>query len=217
MHTSFICGEGNGTPLQYSCLENSMDEGAWWAAVRGVAKGRTWLSDFTFMFHFYALEKEMATHSSVLAWRIPGTAEPGGVLSMGSPRVGHDWSDLAAVAAVSYEKSLLSLLRIQCLCEFYDEIHYYKGISLSIMSHFFCPDPPTWPTYSLTYTHTCDIHSPLLLRVCPSLLPLFRESLKVVAKLFVITSRLHQSHQFTYWNESSVNIGTCLSSSLLSL
>ena len=83
-------GEGNGTPLQYSCLENPMDGGAWWAAVHGVAKSRTRWSDFTFTFHFHALEKEMATHSSVLAWRIPGTGEPGGLLSMGSCRVGHD-------------------------------------------------------------------------------------------------------------------------------
>ena len=83
-------GEGNGTPLQYSCLENPMDGGAWWAAVHGVANSRTRLSDFTFTFQFHALEKEMATHSSVLAWRIPGTGEPGGLLSMGSHRVGHD-------------------------------------------------------------------------------------------------------------------------------
>ena len=91
-------GEGNGTPLQSSCLENPMDRGAWWAAVHGVSKSWAWLSDFTFTFHFHALEKEMATHSSVLAWRIPGTEEPGGLLSMGSHRVGHDWSDLAAAA-----------------------------------------------------------------------------------------------------------------------
>ena len=83
-------GEGNGTPLQYSCLENPMDGGAWWAAVHGVAGSRTRLSNFTFSFHFHALEKEMATHSSVLAWRIPGTGEPGGLPSMGSHRVGHD-------------------------------------------------------------------------------------------------------------------------------
>ena len=89
-------GEGNGTPLQYSCLENAMDGGAWWAVVHGIAKSRTWLSDFTFTFHFHALEKEMATHSSVLAWRIPGTGEHGGLASMGSHRVGRDWNDLAA-------------------------------------------------------------------------------------------------------------------------
>ena len=75
-----------------------MDRGAWWATVRGVAKSRTRLSDFTFCFPFYALEEEMATHSSVLAWRIPGTGEPGGLPSLGSHRVGHDWSDLAAAA-----------------------------------------------------------------------------------------------------------------------
>jgi len=83
-------GEGNGTSLQYSCLENLMDRGAWKAAVHGVAEGWTRLSDFTFTFHFHALEKEMATHSSVLAWRIPGTGEPGGLPSMGSHRVRHD-------------------------------------------------------------------------------------------------------------------------------
>ena len=81
-------GEGNGTPLQCSCLENPRDRGAWWAAVQGVAEGRTRLSDFTFTFHFHALEKEMATHSSVLAWRIPGMGEPGGLPFMGSHRVG---------------------------------------------------------------------------------------------------------------------------------
>ena len=76
-------GEGNGTPLQYSCLENPMDEGAWQAAVHGVAKSRARLGDFTFTFHFHALEKEMATHSSVLAWRIPGTGEPDGLPFIG--------------------------------------------------------------------------------------------------------------------------------------
>ena len=83
-------GEGNGTPLQYSCLENPMDGGAWKAAVHGVAKSQTRLSNFTFTFHFHAMEKEMATHSNVLAWSIPGTGEPGGLTSMGSHRVGHD-------------------------------------------------------------------------------------------------------------------------------
>ena len=85
-------GEGTGDPLQYSCLENPMDGGTWQAAVHEVAKSWTRLRDFTFTFtfHFHALEKEMATHSSVLAWRIPGTEEPGGLLSLGSHRVGHD-------------------------------------------------------------------------------------------------------------------------------
>ena len=86
-HFSLSCiGEGNGNLLQYSCLENPMDGGAWWAAVHGVAKSQTRLSNFTFTFHFHALEKEMATHSSILACRIPGTGEPGGL-----HRVGHDW------------------------------------------------------------------------------------------------------------------------------
>ena len=96
-----VIGEGNGTPLQYFCLENPMYRGAWWAVVHGVAKSRTWLSNITFTFHFHALEKEMATHSSVLAWRIPGTREPDGLPSLGSHRVGHDWSDLAAAAGWS--------------------------------------------------------------------------------------------------------------------
>ena len=89
--TYTFIGEGSGPPLQYSCLENPMDGGAWWAAVHGVAKSRTWLSDFTFTFHFHALEKEMAPHSSTLAWKIPWTEEPGRVQSMGLLRVGHDW------------------------------------------------------------------------------------------------------------------------------
>ena len=89
-------GEGNGTPLQYSCLENRMDGGAWCPAVHGVAKSQTLLRDFTFIFHFHALEKEMATHSNVLAWRIPGTGEPGGCRLWGHTeldtphRIGHD-------------------------------------------------------------------------------------------------------------------------------
>ena len=87
---SNITREGNGIPLQYSCLENPMDGGAWKAAVHGVTEGQTRLSDFTFTFHFHALEKEMPTHSSILAWRIPGTVEPGRLPSMGSHRVGHD-------------------------------------------------------------------------------------------------------------------------------
>ena len=87
-------GEGNG------CPENPMDGGAWWAAVHGVTKSQTQLSDFTFTFHFHALEKEMATHSSFLAWRIPWTEKPGRLQSMGSHRVRHDWSDLAAASGM---------------------------------------------------------------------------------------------------------------------
>ena len=104
--TTVLYGEGNGNPLQYSCLENPMDRGAWWAAVRGVARSWTQLSSFTFTFHFHALEKEMATHSSDLAWRIPGTVGPGGLLSMRSHRVRHDWSGLAAAAAAVLYSSL---------------------------------------------------------------------------------------------------------------
>ena len=102
------------TPLQYSCLENLMDGGAWWATVYGVAKSRTQLNYFTFTFHFHVLGKEMATHSSVLAWRIPGMGEPGGLPPVGWHRVGHDWSNLAATAArLSVESSQLLGL---CIC-----------------------------------------------------------------------------------------------------
>ena len=90
IYSSVYIREGNGTPLQYSCLENPMDGGAWQAEVQGVTKSRAQLSDFPFTFHFHALEKEMATHSSILSWRIPGTGESGGLLSMGSHRVRHD-------------------------------------------------------------------------------------------------------------------------------
>ena len=104
LHTEYLihsvaCLEKAMAP--FPCLESPMDRGAWWAAVHGVVESRTWLSDFTFTFHFHALEKEMATHSSILAWRIPGTEEPGGLPSMGSHRVGHNWSDLAAAAAAA--------------------------------------------------------------------------------------------------------------------
>ena len=97
-----------------------MDGGAWWAAVHGVTKSQTRLSDFTFTFHFHALEKEMATHSSVLAWRIPGTGEPGGLPSMGSHRVGHDWSDSAAAAAAFEYK------------------YRFGSISMSLFQNFVC-------------------------------------------------------------------------------
>ena len=127
-------GEGNGNPLQCSCLQNPRDEWARWAAVYGVTQSRTrlkwlsssssraavhrveknwtWLSDFTFTFHFHALEKEMATHASVLAWRIPGMGEPGGLPSMGSQRVGHDWSDLAAADMALISRKIIKQWRL---------------------------------------------------------------------------------------------------------
>ena len=101
--------EGNGNPLKYSCLENPIDGGAWWAAVHGVTRSETRLSDFTFIFHFHALEEEMATHSSVLAWRIPGMGEPDGLPSLGSHRVRHDWNDLAAAAAKSLQMVIAAM------------------------------------------------------------------------------------------------------------
>ena len=100
VETSTLAGEGDGTALQYSYLENPMDGGTWWAVVHGVVKSQTRLSDFTLTFPFQALEKEMATYSSVLAWRVPGMGESGGLPSMGLHRVGQYWSDLAAAAAV---------------------------------------------------------------------------------------------------------------------
>ena len=108
---AYYVGEGSGNPLQYSCLETPMDGGSWLAAVHGVTKSRTWLSDFTLTFHFDALEKEMATHSSVLAWRIPGLAEPGGLPSVGSHGVRHNWCNLAAAACI--------------LCIIYDYIYIF--------------------------------------------------------------------------------------------
>ena len=142
LHSTQIFGEGTGTPLQHSCLENPMDGGAWWAAVHGVAKSRTRLSDFTFTFHFQALEKEMATHSSVLAWRISGTGEPRGLLSIGSHRVGHDWSDLAAAAAATWiliwtskRKSVIYSWEYIVMLSYFI-INFLIGISLSIIIQF---------------------------------------------------------------------------------
>ena len=107
-----------------------MDRGAWWAVVHGVTEGRTRLSDITFTFHFHALEKEMATHSSVLAWRIPGTGEPGGLPSMGSHRVGHDWRNLAAAAAEVRDLKQLSLSHLSD----FEEANVHEFYSLQSMN-----------------------------------------------------------------------------------
>ena len=101
------------TPLQYSCLENPMDRGSWGAAVHGVARSQTWLSDFTFSFHLHALEKEMATHSSVLAWRIPGMGEPGELPSLRLHRIGHDLSNLKVAAAAALLFLVVHILSIK--------------------------------------------------------------------------------------------------------
>ena len=130
-----------------------MDGGAWWAAVHGVTKSRTRLSDFTFGFHFHALEKEMATHSSVLAWRILGTEGPGGLPSMGLHRVRHDSSDLAAVAAMcSYMEQLIKKTHLTTsLC------HYVSDGSFLILTNVFtlintliCMVIPGWNLCSLS-------------------------------------------------------------------
>ena len=114
-----------------------MDGGAWQAAVHGVAKSQTRLSNFTFCFHFYTLEKEMATHSSVLAWRIPATAEPGGLLSMGLHRVGHDWHDLAAAAtAAKYNSAITKELKgIYSIS--YSQVHNYDS-KINTTSKWLC-------------------------------------------------------------------------------
>ena len=105
-------GEGNSNPLQYSCLENPRDGGAWYAAVHGVSKSQTWLSDFTFTFHFHALEKEMAAHFSILPWRITGTGEPGGLLSMES----QSWTRLKRLSSSSSRlKPMLYCKQMSCL------------------------------------------------------------------------------------------------------
>ena len=132
---STSCAEGSGTLLQYSCLGNPMDGGAWWAAVHGVAKSWTWLSDFPFTFHSHTLEKEMATHAIVLFWRIPGTGEPGELSSMGSHRVGHDWSDLAAAAAAEYFMRNAGLEEAQAGIKIAGEISITSDMQMT---------PPLW-------------------------------------------------------------------------
>ena len=123
-----------------------MGGGAWWAAVRGFTKSQTWPSDFTFTFHFHALEKEMAAHSSVLAWRIPGTGEPGGLPSMWSHRVGHDWSDLAAAA---WRRKWLPT-PVFLLGKFHGQ-RSLAGYGLWAHTEL---DMTEWLIHTLTHTHT---------------------------------------------------------------
>ena len=125
-----------------------MDGGAWKAAVHGVAEGRTWLSDFTSTFHFHALEKEMATHSSVLAWRIPGTGKPGGLPSMGSHTVGHDWSDLAIAMPYSFCLLLAFWLPFSLLLFNSNFIFFFK------FPHCWCPSEFCHRTSSLLILHS---------------------------------------------------------------
>ena len=113
-----------------------MGGGAWWAAVHGVSKSRTWLSDFAFTFHFHALEREMATHSGVLAWRIPEREDPGGLPSMGSHRVGHNWSNLAAAAAANTYVVLSMgqpLLKAHCMDQFIKSSYLLTSTSITLV------------------------------------------------------------------------------------
>ena len=150
---SLSLGEGNGTPLQYCCPENPMDGGAWSAAVHGVAKSQTWLSDFTFTFHFHASEKEMATHSSVLAWRIPWTEKPGRLQSIGSHRVVHDWSDLAAAAAAAAYPFSGNWTEVSCIPGRFFTIWatreaphcIYYSLKVETYSFGYCHDICKWP------------------------------------------------------------------------
>ena len=150
-------GEGNGTPLQYSCLENPMDGGAWWAPVHGVAKSQARLSDFTFTFQFHALEKEMETHSSVLAWRIPGTEEPSGLPSMGLHRVRHDWGDVAAAAAMSFRIMVflgyIPMGLLDHMIDFFLSFFFWRiSLLLSIMA--LSAYIPTSSTRGFPFLHT---------------------------------------------------------------
>ena len=187
-------GDGNSTPLQSSCLENPMDRGAWQAAVHGVAESWTRLSDFTLTFHFHALEKEMATHSSVLAWRIPGIGEPGGLPSIGLHRVRHNWSDLAAAAAAA-----LFLKELRKLC-------------LSVQDLWFCTELEPYSTHSSSYWlsscarnrkgHACDLHLDHSCSLFPCLLLLFYNSLGC------LTIRIHMflhSHSYSVLGSTDIH------------
>ena len=195
--------EGNGTPLQYSCLENPKDRGAWWAAVHGVSKSQTRLSDFTFTFHFHALEKEMATHSSVCAWRIPGMGEPGGLPSMGSHRVGHDRSDLAEILWLCYK------------------IHYEKNIQylnvwLHCMSRSIQVSPSnsgfeSFPSFSgMHWLSTVIISSKLKIWKCdPAILLTFVPTLTFLLALLMMIQRgteLHCGMQATRLSSGSESL-----------
>ena len=136
-----------------------MDGGAWWAAVHGVTTSWTWLSDFTFTFHFHTMEKAMATHSSVLARRIPGMAEPGGLPSMGSHRVGHDWSDLAAAAAVRFNRHRINASDIYVRLE---SPSPPPGILCWMFSIFYLLESRflhfSWPSLHFTSKKECLTH-----------------------------------------------------------
>ena len=146
-----------------------MDGGAWWTAVHEVAKSRTRLRDFTFTFHFHALEKEMATHSSVLAWRIPGTGEPGGLPSMGSHRVGHDWSDLAAVAAAAKVKKGLPFWWVPQPGQFWSKDRAKNGSHA--LAYFGCladvhPAVSAWAPEVVALTSRCPSYGRRALGTC---------------------------------------------------
>ena len=162
-----------------------MDGEAWWATVHGVAKSRKRLSDVIFTFHFHALEKEMATHSSVLAWRIPATGEPGGLPSMGSYRVGHDWSDLAAAAAAAAAaRDLHGLTSSFCCCSLVctHKLSYYPPVVISPM---FC------------HSHTHKYHLASLWALLP-LLKLWKV-VRSVLRFCLLQER--ESHPLTtFWN-----------------
>ena len=125
--------EGTGTPLQYSCLQNPMDGGARWAAVHGVAKIWAQLSDFTFTFRFHALEKEMAAHSSVLAWRIPGTGKPGGLPSLGShSRTRLKQLSSSSSSSLPQEKMNIFLVYFSRIVLFHIYIHNPSGVEFCV-------------------------------------------------------------------------------------